>query len=100
MKLQHFLHPGKSTGQRAIRHDESGIGPTLSGMTFLELKSGPWPRTDPRRHPALGARRTARRQVRFNEMEWSLPANRGAEALREIRAFISRREFPLNDWLM
>jgi FAD-linked oxidoreductase len=35
------------------------------------------------------------RQVRFNEMEWSLPANRGAEALREIRAFISRREFPL-----
>jgi hypothetical protein len=56
--------------------------------------------TDPRRHPALGARRTARRQVRFNEMEWSLPANRGAEALREIRAFISRREFPLNDCLM
>jgi FAD-linked oxidoreductase len=35
------------------------------------------------------------RQVRFNEMEWSLPANRGAEALLEIRAFISRREFPL-----
>jgi FAD-linked oxidoreductase len=35
------------------------------------------------------------RQVRFNEMEWSLPANRGVEALREIRAFISRREFPL-----
>jgi L-gulonolactone oxidase len=35
------------------------------------------------------------RQVHFNEMEWSLPANRGAEALREIRAFISRREFPL-----
>jgi FAD-linked oxidoreductase len=35
------------------------------------------------------------RRVRFNEMEWSLPANRGADALREIRAFISRREFPL-----
>jgi L-gulonolactone oxidase len=38
--------------------------------------------------------------VRFNEMEWSLPANRGAEALREIRAFISRREVPLDDCLM
>jgi len=35
------------------------------------------------------------RQVRFNEMEWSLPANRGADALREIRAFIAGREFPL-----
>jgi len=35
------------------------------------------------------------RQVRFNEMEWSLPAARGADALREIRALISRREFPL-----
>jgi hypothetical protein len=35
------------------------------------------------------------RRVRFNEMEWSVPANRGAEALREIRAFIARREFPL-----
>lgn len=35
------------------------------------------------------------RQVRFNEMEWSLPAARGAEALREIKALIARREFPL-----
>jgi L-gulonolactone oxidase len=35
------------------------------------------------------------RQVRFNEMEWSVPAARGAEALREIKALISRREFPL-----
>ncbi|GGF47901.1 FAD-linked oxidoreductase [Aliidongia dinghuensis] len=35
------------------------------------------------------------RQVRFNEMEWSMPAERGADALREIRAFIARREFPL-----
>jgi len=35
------------------------------------------------------------RQVRFNEMEWSLPAARGADALREIRALIARREFPL-----
>jgi len=35
------------------------------------------------------------RRVRFNEMEWSLPANRGADALREIRAFIEHREFPL-----
>jgi len=35
------------------------------------------------------------RQVRFNEMEWSVPAERGADALREIRAFIQRREFPL-----
>jgi len=35
------------------------------------------------------------RRVRFNEMEWSLPAERGADALREIRALISRREFPL-----
>jgi L-gulonolactone oxidase len=35
------------------------------------------------------------RQVRFNEMEWSLPAERGADALREIRALIARREFPL-----
>ncbi|WP_395700434.1 D-arabinono-1,4-lactone oxidase [Aquabacterium sp.] len=35
------------------------------------------------------------RQVRFNEMEWSVPAERGADALREIRALIARREFPL-----
>ncbi len=35
------------------------------------------------------------RAVRFNEMEWSLPAARGADALREIKALISRREFPL-----
>ena len=35
------------------------------------------------------------RSVRFNEMEWSLPAAHGADALREIRALISRREFPL-----
>ena len=35
------------------------------------------------------------RQVRFNEMEWSVPAERGADALREIRAFIHRLEFPL-----
>jgi L-gulonolactone oxidase len=35
------------------------------------------------------------RSVRFNEMEWSLPAERGADALREIRALIHRREFPL-----
>ena len=35
------------------------------------------------------------RQVRFNEMEWSVPASRGADALREIKALISRREFPL-----
>jgi FAD-linked oxidoreductase len=35
------------------------------------------------------------RKVRFNEMEWSLPAARGAEALREIKALIARRDFPL-----
>ena len=35
------------------------------------------------------------RKVRFNEMEWSLPAARGADALREIRTLISRRHFPL-----
>lgn len=35
------------------------------------------------------------RQVRFNEMEWSVPADRGADALREIKALIARREFPL-----
>ncbi|WP_346778899.1 D-arabinono-1,4-lactone oxidase, partial [Burkholderia sp. Se-20373] len=35
------------------------------------------------------------RRVRFNEMEWSVPAERGADALREIRAFIARRGFPL-----
>jgi L-gulonolactone oxidase len=35
------------------------------------------------------------RQVRFNEMEWSLPAERGADALREIKALIARRDFPL-----
>jgi L-gulonolactone oxidase len=35
------------------------------------------------------------RSVRFNEMEWSLPAERGADALREIRALIHRRTFPL-----
>ena len=35
------------------------------------------------------------RQVRFNEMEWSVPAARGADALREIKALIARREFPL-----
>ena len=35
------------------------------------------------------------RAVRFNEMEWSVPAARGADALREIKALIARREFPL-----
>ena len=35
------------------------------------------------------------RRVRFNEMEWSVPAERGADALREIRSFIARRSFPL-----
>ncbi|WP_323123035.1 D-arabinono-1,4-lactone oxidase [Burkholderia alba] len=35
------------------------------------------------------------RRVRFNEMEWAVPAERGADALREIRAFIARRDFPL-----
>ncbi|MEO5689003.1 MAG: D-arabinono-1,4-lactone oxidase [Burkholderiaceae bacterium] len=35
------------------------------------------------------------RQVRFNEMEWSVPVARGADALREIKALIARREFPL-----
>jgi L-gulonolactone oxidase len=35
------------------------------------------------------------RQVRFNEMEWSVPAARGAEALREIKALVAKREFPL-----
>lgn len=37
---------------------------------------------------------TARR-VRFNEMEWSVPAEHGEAALREIRAFISQKAFPL-----
>ena len=35
------------------------------------------------------------RQVRFNEMEWAVPAARGADALREIKALIARREFAL-----
>jgi len=35
------------------------------------------------------------RQVRFNEMEWSVPAARGADALREIKALVARRAFPL-----
>jgi FAD-linked oxidoreductase len=35
------------------------------------------------------------RRVRFNEMEWALPAARCADALREIKALIARREFPL-----
>jgi L-gulonolactone oxidase len=35
------------------------------------------------------------REVRFNEMEWAVPAERGADALREIKAFIERKEFPL-----
>ena len=35
------------------------------------------------------------RAVRFNEMEWAVPAERGADALREIKALIARREFPL-----
>jgi FAD-linked oxidoreductase len=35
------------------------------------------------------------RRVRFNEMEWAVPAHCGADALREIRTFISRKEFPV-----
>ncbi|SDJ56638.1 L-gulonolactone oxidase [Paraburkholderia steynii] len=35
------------------------------------------------------------RRVRFNEMEWAVPAERGPDALREIRAFISRKNIPL-----
>ncbi|RQS26495.1 MULTISPECIES: D-arabinono-1,4-lactone oxidase [unclassified Burkholderia] len=38
---------------------------------------------------------SASRKVRFNEMEWALPARHGADALREIKAFISRKKFPL-----
>ena len=37
---------------------------------------------------------TARR-VRFNEMEWSVPAAQGPDVLREIREFISRKAFAL-----
>ena len=33
------------------------------------------------------------RRVRFNEMEWAVPAHCGADALREIRTFIARKEF-------
>jgi FAD-linked oxidoreductase len=35
------------------------------------------------------------RRVRFNEMEWAVPAQCGADALREIRTFIARKEFPV-----
>jgi FAD-linked oxidoreductase len=35
------------------------------------------------------------RRVRFNEMEWAVPAQCGADALREIRTFIARKEFPM-----
>lgn len=35
------------------------------------------------------------RAVRFNEMEWAVPADRGADALREIKALIAKRSFPL-----
>jgi FAD-linked oxidoreductase len=38
---------------------------------------------------------SAVRRVRFNEMEWSVPARHGADALREIRAFITKKAFPL-----
>lgn len=37
---------------------------------------------------------TARR-VRFNEMEWSVPAEQGEQVLREIGALIAKRTFPL-----
>ena len=37
----------------------------------------------------------ASRRVRFNEMEWALPAERGAVAMREIRSFIDAKHFPL-----
>ncbi len=35
------------------------------------------------------------RNVRFNEMEWAVPARSGADVLREIRRFVATREFPL-----
>ncbi len=44
--------------------------------------------------PSYSSLATVRR-VRFNEMEWCVPADRGADALREIQGFIARREFPL-----
>ena len=35
------------------------------------------------------------RKVRFNEMEWAVPAAEGAGVLREIRSFVATRDFPL-----
>lgn len=38
---------------------------------------------------------SAPRRVFFNETEWAIPAEHGAEALLEIREFISKKFFPL-----
>ncbi|OJA72133.1 FAD-binding oxidoreductase [Burkholderia ubonensis] len=62
--------------------------PALSRLCASTVSAG-------RRVNASHAMLSTVRRVRFNEMEWSVPAERGADALREIRAFISRKTFPL-----
>ncbi|WDD93629.1 FAD-binding protein [Burkholderia sp. FERM BP-3421] len=65
-----------------------GLCPALSRLCASTVSPG-------RRVDASHAMLSTERRVRFNEMEWALPAERGADALREIRALIARRTFPL-----
>ncbi|PCE22339.1 FAD-binding oxidoreductase [Paraburkholderia acidicola] len=72
-----------------------GLGKTVPSLCpsisrFCASLVSPGQQVDPS-HSSLS---TVRR-VRFNEMEWSVPAHRGADALREIKAFIARKSFPL-----
>ncbi|WP_126284003.1 D-arabinono-1,4-lactone oxidase [Burkholderia stagnalis] len=62
--------------------------PSLSRLCASTVSAG-------RQVDASHAMLSTVRRVRFNEMEWAVPAERGADALREIRAFIARRTFPL-----
>jgi L-gulonolactone oxidase len=65
-----------------------GLSPSISRLCASMLS--------PRRHvDESHSMLVTERRVRNNEMEWSLPAERGADALREIRAFVERRKFPL-----
>lgn len=65
-----------------------GLCPALSRLCASTVSPG-------RQVNASHAMLSTERRVRFNEMEWALPAERGADALREIRALIARRTFPL-----
>jgi FAD-linked oxidoreductase len=65
-----------------------GLSPALSRLCASTLSPG-------QRVDASFAMLSTVRRVRFNEMEWAVPVESGAAALRDIRKLIERKSFPL-----